>query len=81
MEERIEATDACVFKVQKSPRGALGGPWGDLGSWAGLNWGQKGGKRGARGRSRFDVFLILAGGFPFKLKYAFLMIRDILIIS
>ena len=44
MEERSEATNACVFKVQRSPRGALGGPWGDLGSWAGLNWGQKGAK-------------------------------------
>ena len=69
------------FQGPKEPQGSPGGSLGDLGSWAGLNWGQKGGKRGAIGRSRFDVFLILAREFPFKLKYAFLVIRDILFIS
>ena len=35
--------------IQTSPSGALGGPWGDLGNWASLNWGQRGVKKGAKG--------------------------------
>ena len=62
---------------QESSGGSLEGPrelgWSQLGP----KRVQNGSKRGARGRSIFDVFLILAGEFPSKLKGAFLVIHDI----
>ena len=72
------------FDGPKEPQGSSGGSLGgprELGwSQLGAKRGQKGSKREARGRSRFDVFFILAEEFPLKLKYAFLVIREILII-